>query len=175
LRTRRLTEPSGRRVELTKREFGLLEALSSAPQRVLTREQLLDLSRLHNAEVWLSLDRRPDPQATTQDRGQSVAPRIHQGRTCRWLCLRHAVRLGALPAASDPDRSAAETALTAARRALVPSHRHIAVITGFAREWGVLPLEPIPVGHTVDAALHSRGARTAAADPHHGCNPDRPT
>ena len=52
LRTRRLTEPSGKRVELTNGEFSLLEALCSAPQRVLTREQLLDLSRLHNAEVY---------------------------------------------------------------------------------------------------------------------------
>jgi two-component system, OmpR family, response regulator len=52
LRTRRLTGPGAKRVELTNGEFSLLEAFCAAPQRVLSREQLLDLSRLHNAEVY---------------------------------------------------------------------------------------------------------------------------
>ena len=59
LRTRRLTAASGQRIELTNGEFSLLEAFCAAPQRVLTREQLLDLSRLHNAEVY---DRSIDVQ-----------------------------------------------------------------------------------------------------------------
>ena len=59
LRTRRLTGTGGKRVELTNGEFSLLEAFCAAPQRVLTREQLLDLSRLHNAEVY---DRSIDVQ-----------------------------------------------------------------------------------------------------------------
>jgi two-component system OmpR family response regulator len=59
LRTRRLTGAGGQRVELTNGEFSLLEAFCAAPQRVLTREQLLDLSRLHNAEVY---DRSIDVQ-----------------------------------------------------------------------------------------------------------------
>ncbi len=59
LRTRRLTGADGQRVELTNGEFSLLEAFCAAPQRVLTREQLLDLSRLHNAEVY---DRSIDVQ-----------------------------------------------------------------------------------------------------------------
>jgi two-component system OmpR family response regulator len=59
LRTRRLTGVGGQRVELTNGEFSLLEAFCAAPQRVLTREQLLDLSRLHNAEVY---DRSIDVQ-----------------------------------------------------------------------------------------------------------------
>jgi two-component system OmpR family response regulator len=52
LRTRRLTGRGAKRVELTNGEFSLLEAFCAAPQRVLSREQLLDLSRLHNAEVY---------------------------------------------------------------------------------------------------------------------------
>lgn len=56
---RRLTDASGRRVELTNGEFSLLTAFLSSPQRVLTRDQLLDLSRLHNAEVY---DRSIDTQ-----------------------------------------------------------------------------------------------------------------
>jgi len=59
LRTRRLTGPEGRRVELSNGEFSLLVAFCSAPQRVLTRDQLLDLSRLHGAEVY---DRSIDVQ-----------------------------------------------------------------------------------------------------------------
>ena len=59
LRTRRLTEPGGQRVELSNGEFNLLEAFCAAPQRVLSRDQLLSLSRLHNAEVY---DRSVDVQ-----------------------------------------------------------------------------------------------------------------
>ena len=59
LRTRRLTGPDSKRVELSNGEFSLLEAFCAAPQRVLSREQLLDLSRLHNAEVY---DRSIDVQ-----------------------------------------------------------------------------------------------------------------
>jgi DNA-binding response OmpR family regulator len=56
---RKLRSPQGTLVELTKGEFSLLAAFLSAPQRVLTRDQLLDLSRLHNAEVY---DRSIDVQ-----------------------------------------------------------------------------------------------------------------
>jgi two-component system, OmpR family, response regulator len=56
---RRLKDPQGRAIELTNGEFSLLAAFLSAPQRTLTREQLLDLSRLHNAEVY---DRSIDVQ-----------------------------------------------------------------------------------------------------------------
>ena len=49
---RRLKSPAGDTVELTKGEFSLLAAFLSSPQRILARAQLLDLSRLHNAEVY---------------------------------------------------------------------------------------------------------------------------
>jgi DNA-binding response OmpR family regulator len=49
---RRLKKPGGETVELTKGEFSLLTAFLSAPQRILAREQLLDLTRVHNAEVY---------------------------------------------------------------------------------------------------------------------------
>ena len=39
-------------VPLGRGEFHLLVALLGAPQRVLSREQLLDLSRLHNDDVY---------------------------------------------------------------------------------------------------------------------------
>ncbi len=56
---RKLKSPEGKPVELTNGEFSLLTAFLSAPQRVLSRDQLLDLSRLHNAEVY---DRSIDVQ-----------------------------------------------------------------------------------------------------------------
>ncbi len=58
-RLRRLTSSSGETIAITNSEFNLLVAFLSAPQRVLSREQLLDLSRLHNAEVY---DRSIDVQ-----------------------------------------------------------------------------------------------------------------
>jgi DNA-binding response OmpR family regulator len=59
LRTRRLTSPAGEAVELSNGEFSLLNALCRAPRRVLSRDQLLSMSRLHEAEVY---DRTIDVQ-----------------------------------------------------------------------------------------------------------------
>ena len=56
---RKLKSPEGKAVALTNGEFSLLTAFLSSPNRVLTRDQLLDLSRLHNAEVY---DRSIDVQ-----------------------------------------------------------------------------------------------------------------
>jgi DNA-binding response OmpR family regulator len=49
---RKLKSPQGELVDLTNGEFRILAAFLSAPQRILSREQLLDLSRVHNAEVY---------------------------------------------------------------------------------------------------------------------------
>ena len=59
VRLRRLTSPGGGNVSLTNTEFNLLAAFLAAPLRVLTRDQLLGLSRLHNDEVY---DRSIDTQ-----------------------------------------------------------------------------------------------------------------
>jgi two-component system OmpR family response regulator len=59
LRTRRLVSPAGASVELSNGQFSLLNALCRAPGRVLTRDQLLSMSRLHDAEVY---DRTVDVQ-----------------------------------------------------------------------------------------------------------------
>lgn len=69
---RKLKAADGTRVDLTNGEFSLLTAFLSAPQRVLTRDQLLELSRLHNAEVYdrsidvqiLRLRRKIEPDPT---------------------------------------------------------------------------------------------------------------
>lgn len=59
LRTRRLTSPAGKPVELSNGEFSLLSAMCRSPGRVLSRDQLLTMSRLHEAEVY---DRTIDVQ-----------------------------------------------------------------------------------------------------------------
>ena len=59
LRTRRLMKQPGQRLELTNGEFNLLAALLAAPQRILTRDQLLEASRVYDNEVY---DRSIDVQ-----------------------------------------------------------------------------------------------------------------
>jgi DNA-binding response OmpR family regulator len=59
VRLRRLTAPDGSNVPLTNSEFNLLAAFLAAPNRVLSRDQLLGLSRLHDDEVY---DRSVDVQ-----------------------------------------------------------------------------------------------------------------
>jgi two-component system OmpR family response regulator len=57
--SRRLTSPLGEAVPLTAGEFKLLMALLRSPQTVLSREQLLAASRVHDEEVF---DRSIDVQ-----------------------------------------------------------------------------------------------------------------
>jgi two-component system OmpR family response regulator len=52
LRTRRLKRQDGRAVNLTNGEVNLLAALLAAPGRVLTRDQLLEASRVYDNEVY---------------------------------------------------------------------------------------------------------------------------
>src|SRR5258706_4710649 len=52
LNTRRLMSPAGQSVPLSNGEFSLLVVLLGAPSRILSRDQLLDLSRLHTDEVY---------------------------------------------------------------------------------------------------------------------------
>src|SRR4051794_28876186 len=59
VRLRKLTNAAGAPQTLTNSEFNLLTAFLASPQRVLSRDQLLSLSRLHNDEVY---DRSIDVQ-----------------------------------------------------------------------------------------------------------------
>lgn len=80
LGTRRLVAPDGRLVPISRGEFPLFVALLGAPQRVLSRDQLLELSRLHNDDVFnrsvdvqiLRIRRKiePDPAAPRYIRTQ---------------------------------------------------------------------------------------------------------
>jgi DNA-binding response OmpR family regulator len=59
LRTRRLKKRDTQNIDLTNGEFNLLAALLAAPERILTRDQLLDASRVYDNEVY---DRSIDVQ-----------------------------------------------------------------------------------------------------------------
>jgi two-component system, OmpR family, response regulator len=59
LRTRRLTGPDGVEVALSNGEFNLLAALLASANRVVTRDQLIEMSRRYDNEVY---DRAIDVQ-----------------------------------------------------------------------------------------------------------------
>jgi two-component system OmpR family response regulator len=52
LRTRRLRRVDGAQIALTNGEVNLLAALLASPGRILTRDQLLEASRVHDNEVY---------------------------------------------------------------------------------------------------------------------------
>jgi len=52
LNTRRLKSRDGRAVRLSNGEFSLLVVLLGSPHRILSRDQLLDMSRLHGDDVY---------------------------------------------------------------------------------------------------------------------------
>jgi two-component system OmpR family response regulator len=52
LNTRRLKAPDARTVRLSNGEFSLLVVLLGAPNRILSRDVLLDMSRLHSDDVY---------------------------------------------------------------------------------------------------------------------------
>src|SRR5437763_1020797 len=54
--TRKLKAPDGRNVELTNSEYALLVAFLKAPGRILSRDQLLESSRLHDDIYDRSID-----------------------------------------------------------------------------------------------------------------------
>jgi two-component system OmpR family response regulator len=82
LRMRRLTAPDGTLVKLTAGEFNLLTAFLRSPQQILSREQLIAATRMHDEEVFdrsvdvlvLRLRRKleadaSDPQLVKTERG----------------------------------------------------------------------------------------------------------
>jgi DNA-binding response OmpR family regulator len=55
-RSRRLTDPNGAQIPLSKGEYALLLAFLEAPQRTLTREHLLQATRIHEDIFDRSID-----------------------------------------------------------------------------------------------------------------------
>ncbi|TIO07843.1 winged helix-turn-helix domain-containing protein [Mesorhizobium sp.] len=71
MRMRRLTSPAGEATPLTAGEFNLLAAFLQSPQQILSREQLLAASRIHDEEVF---DRSIDVQILRLRRKLEVNP-----------------------------------------------------------------------------------------------------
>ena len=71
LRTRRLKRQDGQAVNLTNGELNLLAALLAAPERILTRDQLLEASRVYDNEVY---DRAIDIQVLRLRRKSEADP-----------------------------------------------------------------------------------------------------
>ncbi len=71
VRLHSLRSPTGQRLAISRGEFSLLCAFLSSPQRVVTRDQLLERSRLHSTEVY---DRAIDVQILRLRRKIEVDP-----------------------------------------------------------------------------------------------------
>lgn len=71
LHSRKLMAADGRKLALSNGEFSLLFAFCNAPQRVLSRDQLMSLTRLHDAEVY---DRTVDVQVVRLRRKLEAEP-----------------------------------------------------------------------------------------------------
>jgi two-component system OmpR family response regulator len=93
LRTRRLTRQDGSQIDLTNSEFNLMAALLASPQRVMSRDQLIEASRVYDNEVYdraidvqvMRLRRKiePDPAhptyiITERGAGYSFTPRVEK-------------------------------------------------------------------------------------------------
>lgn len=81
LASRRLIASHGEAVTLTNAEFNLLMAFLQAPQRVLSRDQLLELSRVHSDEVF---DRSIDSVILRLRRKLEANPREPQLIKTEW-------------------------------------------------------------------------------------------
>ncbi len=76
-----MIDPKGEAVTLTNAEFNLLMAFLQAPQRVLSRDQLLELSRVHSDEVF---DRSIDSVILRLRRKLETNPREPQLIKTEW-------------------------------------------------------------------------------------------
>ncbi len=93
VRLRRLMSPQSETIPITNSEFNLLVAFLAAPRRVLSREQLLDSSRLRATARLVTTSQRRSVRSvgrcasrppSPQDRAQGIADRADPHRTrCR--------------------------------------------------------------------------------------------
>jgi len=97
VRLHTLTSPSGDRVPITNGEFGLLVAFLGHPERILSRDQLLDYSRLRSTDVY---DRSIDIQVLRLRRKMEAIPsrprliKTERGlgyRLCTQVAIEHSI------------------------------------------------------------------------------------
>jgi DNA-binding response OmpR family regulator len=93
LRLARLKAPGGSSRPISGGESGLLRAFLATPQRILTREQLLGLTRINGAEVY---DRAVDVQVARLRRrveAESSRPRFIKTERGTGYCFDASVRV----------------------------------------------------------------------------------
>jgi two-component system, OmpR family, response regulator len=96
-----LRSPEGKRVSISNGEFGLLSAFLGRPQRILSRDQLLELSRLRSTEVY---DRSIDVQILRLRRKIETNPaRPELIKTERGLGYRFCASVGTVYSAARQD------------------------------------------------------------------------
>jgi len=97
VRLHTLTSPAGERVPITNGEFGLLVAFLDRPERILSRDQLLDYSRLRSTDVY---DRSIDIQVLRLRRKMEAIPsrprliKTERGlgyRLCSQVAIEHSI------------------------------------------------------------------------------------
>jgi DNA-binding response OmpR family regulator len=97
VRLHTLTSPAGERVPITNGEFGLLVAFLGRPERILSRDQLLDYSRLRSTDVY---DRSIDIQVLRLRRKMEAIPsrprliKTERGlgyRLCSQVAIEHSI------------------------------------------------------------------------------------
>jgi DNA-binding response OmpR family regulator len=114
----RLESPAGERVPISNGEFGLLVAFLSRPERILSRDQLLELSRLRSSEVY---DRSIDVQILRLRRKIEANPaRPELIRTERGLGYRFGASVATVHSSSKLDIA---TRRSWQRNASAPLHR----------------------------------------------------
>jgi DNA-binding response OmpR family regulator len=96
-----LRSPEGKRVPISNGEFGLLSAFLSRPQHILSRDRLLELSRLRSSEVY---DRSIDVQILRLRRKIEANPaRPELIKTERGLGYRFCASVGTVHSATRQD------------------------------------------------------------------------
>jgi two-component system, OmpR family, response regulator len=85
-RTRRLTAPDGNHVALTRREYALLTAFLGAPLQLLSRERLLQATRVHenNGKRSIDVEVYRLRRKLTTDPAATVLIRTERGRGYVW-------------------------------------------------------------------------------------------
>ena len=96
-----LKSPSGERVPISNGEFGLLVAFLGRPERILSRDQLLDLSRLRSTDVY---DRSIDVQILRLRRKIEANPaKPELIKTERGLGYRFCASVATVHSSAKPD------------------------------------------------------------------------
>jgi DNA-binding response OmpR family regulator len=96
LNTRRLMNRDGQAVPLSNGEFSLLIVFLGAPHRILSRDQLIDMSRLHNDDVYNRSVNTQVMRTEAQARDRSRETTLHPYRARRGVHVRRPGRNGLL-------------------------------------------------------------------------------